>query len=227
MWQIGRKGIELQFLVSLLLALMIFIPACYIASNVFFRTSEQAKDNYAEFVKGLNDFNERGQVGEKKSILLIMDEATAMVYFQKNVQKVVVDVDAKLPYTDYSIDISKPGQCDDTKNCLCLLRDSDFETTVFAKGVKGKITITPKKVVCVDLPYDVAVETCSIGAGTMVNSYTCSNGFMIERNLAKKSSVFVGSYYEIPRRTVLYFTKDSNAIKLLGDYGGEDGQKSG
>ncbi len=222
MWQIGKKGIMIQFLVTLLLALIIFIPACYIASNVFFRTSKQAKDNYADFVKGLNDFNEQGQVGEKKSILLIMDEATAIVYFQKNVQKAVIEVEAKLPYTDYSIEILKPGQCDDTKNCLCLLRESDFEATVFDKGVKGKITVTPQKVVCAALAYNVAVESCSIGEGTMVNSYTCADSFMIERNLAKKSSVFVGSYYEIPRRTVLYFTKDSNAIKLVGNYNGQN-----
>ena len=209
-----------QFLVSLLLALIIFIPACYIASNVLFRTSEQAKDNYAEFIQGLNKFADQGQIGEKKSILLIMDEATAVVYFEKAAKEVLIDVSAKFPNTDYSIVLSKPGQCDDTKNCVCLFRESDFGTTVFAKGVKGKIMVTPKKVVCTDLNYDLEVETCNIGEGTLVNSYTCSQGFMIERNLAKKSSIVVYSYYEIPRRTVLYFSKENgNTIKLIGNYG--------
>lgn len=208
-------------LIAILLALLIFIPTCLGLSNFFFRTSQQAEDNYAEFVAELNKFSERGQVGEQKSILLIMDEATAIVYFEKTAQEVVIDVDAKLPNTDYFIDLFKPGQCDDTKNCLCLFRDSDFETTIFHEGVKGKITVTPKKVVCTNLEYNLGVETCSIGEGTLVNSYACSNGFMIERNLAKKSSVFVGSYYEIPRRTVLYFVKeDSNTIHLIGNYGG-------
>jgi len=216
----NKKGIMVHFLVSLLLTLMIFIPACYLVSGIF-RTSQQAEDNYTEFVSELNKFAERGQAGEQKSILLIMDEATAMVYFEKAAQEVVIDVEAKLPNTDYFIDLFKPGQCDDTKNCLCLFRESDFETTVFHEGVKGKITVTPKKILCTNLDYNLEVETCSIGEGTLVNSYTCSNGFMIERNLAKKSSVFVGSYYEIPRRTVLYFTKDeSDIIHLIGNYGG-------
>ena len=222
-----KKGIMMQFLVSLILALMIFIPACYLVSGIF-RTSEQAQDNFSEFAKELAAFYERGQIGEQKSILLVMDEATAMVYFQKATQKVQVEVDAKLPNNDYSIDLLKPGQCDDAKNCLCLFRDTEFDTALFETvsvadlEIKGKITVIPKKVVCADLDYDLAVESCSIGEGTLVNSYTCSDGFMIERNLAKQSKA-VFSYYEINRRTVLYFSKENgNTIKLVGDYGGMD-----
>ena len=212
-----------QFLVSLLLCLMIFIPACYMASKLF-RTSEQAQDNFSEFVNELKNFQEHGQTGERKSILLIMDEETAIVYFEKNAQEVVIEVDAKLPNNDYSVNLLKPGQCDDTKNCFCLFRDTDFDTTLFEKvsltELKGKITVIPKKVLCTNLDYNLKVETCSIGESTLVNSYTCSDGFMIERSLAKKSKA-VYSYYEIPRRTVLYFSKeDSNTIKLLGNYGG-------
>jgi len=210
-----------QFLVSLLICLMIFIPACYMVSKIF-RTSEQAQDNYSEFVQELNTFAEQGQTGEKKSILLIMDDETAIVYFQKNAPKVVVEVDAKLPNTDYSIHLMKPGQCDDSKNCLCLFRDTEFDTELFvevsATTLKGKITVIPTQIICTDFDYDLAVETCSIGESTLVNSYTCSDGFMIERALAKKSKA-VYSYYEIPRRTVLYFTKSDDTIRLLGDYG--------
>lgn len=216
----------MHFLISLLLCLIIFIPACYMASKLF-RVSEQAQDNFSEFVKALDDFQEKAQIGEQKSILLIMDDATAIVYFPPGTQKVVIDVDAKLPNNDYAIGLLKPGQCDDSRNCVCLFREADFETEFFDKvGVtelKGKITVIPKKVVCTDLDYDLEVESCNIGEGTLVDSYTCSNGFMIERHIAKESSVFVGSYYEIPRRTVLYFTKtDANTISLLGNYGGSN-----
>ena len=217
-----KKGFIEHLLVSLLICIIVFVPACLTISKLY-NTNEKAQDNYGEFLEQLNTFAEHGQSGERKSILLILDEATAIVYYQIKAPKVAIDVNAKAPNTDYSIDILKPGQCDDTKNCLCLLRDSDFETTVFDKGLKGKITVTPKKVICVNINYNLEVETCSIGEGTLVNSYTCSNGFMIERNLAKKSSVLVGSYYEIPRRTVLYFNKENgNTIKLLGNYGGTD-----
>ncbi|MDO8510837.1 MAG: hypothetical protein Q7S55_01600 [Nanoarchaeota archaeon] len=224
MWH-NKRGIMVQFLISLLLCLMIFIPACYLVSGIF-RTSEQAQDNFSEFVKELDTFAELGQVGEQKSDLLIMDEETAIVYFEKAAQEVVVEVDAKLPNNDYSIHLLKPGQCDDSKNCLCLFRDTDFDTTLFEKvsvielELKGKITVTPKRVVCTDLDYNLEVETCSIGKGTLVESYTCSDGFMIERALAKKSKV-VYSYYEIDRRSVLYFIKEgSDTIRLIGNYGG-------
>src|SRR3989344_9112744 len=119
MWKINsKKGIMMHFLVSLILTLIIFIPACYLVSGIF-RTSEQAQDNFSEFVKELDKFAEKGQVGERKSNLLIMDDETATVYFEKATQEVVVAVDAKLPTNDYSIHLLKPGQCDDSKNCLC------------------------------------------------------------------------------------------------------------
>src|SRR3989344_1684224 len=140
MWH-SKKGIMLQFLISLLLSLMIFIPACYLVSGIF-RTSEQAQDNYYEFVKELSDFWEHGQIGERKSILLIMDEETAMAYFEKTAQEAIVKVDAAFPNADYSIHLLKPGQCDDAKNCLCLFRDSEFEADVS----KSLLTVTPKKV---------------------------------------------------------------------------------
>ena len=60
--------------------------------------------------------------------MLIMDEATAIVYFEKDGPEVLVNVDAYFPSIDYTINLQKPGQCDDTKNCLCLFRSSKFDT---------------------------------------------------------------------------------------------------
>lgn len=214
MWQ-SKKGIMVQFLISLLICLMIFIPACYIASGIF-RTSQQAEDNFSEFVNGLNDFWEHGQVGERKSVLLVMDDETAIVYFEKETQETVIKVDARVLESlfDFSKRLLKPGQCDDTKNCLCLFRESKFDVPAFGENV----VVIPQKVVCADLDYQLKVESCNIGKSVGVNSYTCEgNNFMIERSLGKQTD----SYYEIPRRTVLYFTKeDSNTIRLIGNYGG-------
>lgn len=210
----------MQFLVTIILALIIFVPACYFVSNLLSRTSEQAKDNYVEFVKELTEFAEKGQVGSGKSVLLIMDTATAMVYFEKGTQEAVVNVDAELRL-DYVIHLQKPGQCDGNKNCLCLFRKSDFEAGL------DTVTVIPKRVICTSLDYNLEVETCSIGKPEEVNSYVCSGkNFMIERHLADKSSWRAASYYELPRRTVLYFTKFENSVRLIGDYGGKNGQKS-
>ena len=205
----------IQFLISLLLCLMIFIPACYLVSGIF-RTSEQAKDNFSGFVKELDEFAEKGQVGERKSNLLIMDEETAIVYFEKNTQETVINVDARVLESlfDFSKRLLKPGQCDDTKNCLCLFRKAKYDVPAFGENV----VVTPEKVLCTDLDYSLTVETCNIGKAIGVNSYTCEgNNFMIERALGKPAD----SYYELPRRTVLYFTKeDSDTLHLIGNYGG-------
>ncbi len=211
----------IQFLTTLILALIIFVPACYITSNLFFRTSEQAKDNYVDFVKELTNFAEKEQIGARKSIMLIMDEATAIVYFEKDGPEVLVNVDAAFPSIDYTINLQKPGQCDDTKNCLCLFRSSKFE----AEGTE--LTVIPERVVCSNLDYNLEVETCSMGVPSEVNSYICSNGFMIERQLAKNipaEILEVHSYYELPRRTALYFIKFGDSVKLIGDYGGQEKQ---
>ncbi len=217
MWHMkSKRGIMVQFLTTVILAIIIFAPACYVTSKILFRTSEQAKDNYTGFVKELNDFAVKGEVGARKSILLIMDEGTAAVYFEKGNREVLVKVDARAPYTDYTIHLQKPGQCDDARNCLCLFRKSDFEPE------SDKVTVIPQRVICTNLDYKLEVETCSIGKPNAVHSYICSNGFMIERNLAGGSDSTVVSYYELPRRTVLYFTKFENSVRLIGDYGGEN-----
>ena len=139
--KIPKQGMMVQFLTTLILALIIFVPACYFTSNIFFRTSEQAKDNYVDFVKELTDFAEQEPVGARKSILLIMDEATAIVYFEKGAQEAVIDVDAELRL-DYTLHLQKPGQCDDAQNCLCLFRSSEFET----EGTD--LFFIPKRVIC-------------------------------------------------------------------------------
>jgi len=217
-----------SFLTTLILALIIFVPACYLSSKILFRTSEQAKDNYVEFVKDLTSFAEDAKipVGAKKSVLLIMDEATAIVYFEKGQQEVVVDVDARFDYSDFIIHLQKPGQCSDTQNCLCLIRKANFDVTaiddVTVTELMGKIVVIPQRVICTDLDFNLEVETCSIGKPEAVNSYVCSNGFMIERHLTDEASLAVASYYELPRRTVLYFTKFENSIRLEGDYGGSE-----
>ena len=215
-----------SFLTTLILALIIFVPACYLSSKILFRTSEQAKDNYVEFVKELVDFAKDAPLGARKSIILIMDEATAIVSFEQNKQEVIVNVDARFDYSDFTIHLQKPGQCSDAQNCLCLIRKANFDVTaiddVTVTGLMGKIVVIPQRVICTDLDFNLEVETCSIGKPEAVNSYVCSNGFMIERHLTDEASVAVASYYELPRRTVLYFSKFEDTVRLEGDYGGSE-----
>jgi hypothetical protein len=213
----NKKGASLpiQFLVTLVLAIIIFVPACYLGGKIF-RTSDQAKDNYADFVENLNKFNEEKNIGDRGSTLLIMDEATAIVYFKNEKDKVTIDVTARSPYPDFSINLHKPGQCDNNKNCLCLFRKSEFE--VEGTSTLGTtIQVKPKRAICTDLDYNLDVETCNIGEPEAVKSYTCIGGFMIERHLVDESSMQVASYFERPRRGLLYFVKLDNTVRIIAD----------
>ncbi len=210
----NRQGIMVKFLTTLLLAIIIFAPACYLSAKLF-RVSTQAKDNYVEFIDQLNKFTKDKEelLGGKKSLVLIMDKATAIVYFEKEKKEVLVQVDAQAPYTDYTIHIQKPTQCDNTQNCICLFRKAEFDTTWWKPGY-DTVTVIPGRVICTDLDYGLEIETCSIGEPEAVNSYTCTNGFMIERHLADESTWNTASYYTAPRRTTLYLTKMDHAVRI-------------
>ncbi|HLC71762.1 MAG TPA: hypothetical protein VJI32_07160 [Candidatus Nanoarchaeia archaeon] len=208
----NRKAIIVKFLTTLLLAIIIFAPACYLSAKLF-RVSTQAKDNYVDFMQELNTFAKEEPLGGKKSLVLIMDTATAIVYFEKEKKEVLVQVDAEAPYTDYSIHIQKPSQCDDAKNCVCLFRKAEFDTTLWKPGY-DTVTVIPGRVICTDVEYELEIETCNIGEPESVNSYTCSDGFMIERHLADGSTWATSSYYTNPRRTTLYLTKLEGAVRI-------------
>lgn len=184
----------------------------------FFRLSAQAKDSFSAFVTEIQSLAEDGKEGENRNDVLILDQATAAVYFESNSEEVKVQVDAKLLalVTDYSIHIKNPEKCETGKGCLCLIRKAQFDTTWWKPG-SDTVTITENTAipaVCKTVESKLILENCGIGTPTKVNSYTCSGGFMIERQLAKDSNWATASYYEAPRRTFFVLTKVGDTIKL-------------
>ena len=70
-----------DFIVTVLLALIIFTPTCYFGSKLF-RLSDQATDNFAEVVANIKDVAKDNGNTETKT--LIMDQDTAIVTFKAN-----------------------------------------------------------------------------------------------------------------------------------------------
>jgi hypothetical protein len=204
-----------KFLVTIILAIIIFVPSCMFVSKILdagTRSSTQAKDNFADFTKELDKFafDEDRLAGTRDSTVLIMDSDTAITYFEKTTSKVVVDVDSI--GTDFSIFINKPASCEEGKNCLCLLRKTEFETQIIDK----QIIATPKRFLCKNLDYELSIDTCNNGEPVKVNSYTCKNGFLIERHFVESSDWSSYSYYEIPRRSTVHMLKEANSIRITG-----------
>lgn len=230
--RLNRKAIMVKFLVTVLLALIIFVPAC-IGISKLFRLSNQAGSEYKSFVGDIQQMDQ-APVGERRSTLLILDSETAIVYFEpnKDLQVFVQGMgDIGNPVSsgnNYDITIKKPSSCPWNKACLCLLQESttarkykdNFEQRCAGENcglvrIQGEATITPTQAHCIqDFQSGLTLKSCSLGTRHGTQGYYCSNGFMIERDLVQKTGVT--AYYIAPRRLSFQLTKNEDTIVLEG-----------
>jgi hypothetical protein len=208
---------SLRFIVGLVLGILLLGILITCATNLRPLT-DQARQNFlTKLVPDIKNLDEKGLIAEKKVTLAILDEGTAIVYFEPNQDTVIVQVDAKLPLTDYSIHLQKPEtrSCDTGKGCICLFREPEFDTDLLDIAAKVLVQQT-KKPLCAQIETTLSMNNCGIGEANFVNSYLCQNGFFIERRLAAESSWAVASYYEAPRRLDLELEKSRDRITLTG-----------
>ena len=206
--KLGKKGIVLKVIVTLLVALIIFVPTVLFASQ-FFSFSIQAKNNFIDFVDQVKKM-EKAEIGERETHVLILDKPTAVVYFEKDKDQVRVDVDANCAVTcsDYYFILEKPSQCNNDKGCLCLFREVEYDVS------SDWFTVKPKSAICESTELNLDLDHCGIGIPNDVNSYFCSNGFVIERHLADEASWRVDAFFEAPRRIAVTFEKEADQIIL-------------
>ena len=212
--KMNKKGIMVQFLTVTLLAIIIFAPACYVASS-FFRLSDQAKDNFIKFVDKVKEIETEGPLAEKVA-LLIMDEGTALVYFEPYQREVEIKVDSSTSpgSVDFILNIQKGNGCLEEKGCFCLFREPKFEL-VDSSLALNEWTVTDVRQFCQEFEVPLKMD-CNTGVPSYLTSYTCSNGFIAERNLAKGDPIAPDSHYEVGRRTQIKLTKEANYILLEG-----------
>ena len=213
--KINKRAIMVKFLVTVLLAIIIFAPACMFASK-FFSLSSQAKDNFVDFVNEIKEM-EQAQLGERKSFVLILDKETAVVYFEKDKSQVRVDVDGS-GARDYWVNLKKPSSCSNDKNCLCLFREVNIEDNSEILSKKEGTVLATQSICEQDINLDLKLNNCGIGVPEDVVSYSCSDGFVIERFLISKVREDFGNVataqYEAPRRISLQIEKSQDAILL-------------
>jgi len=206
-----------SFLVTILLAILIFAPSCMFASK-FFRLSAQAKDNFVAFVGDVEDLHLHGKDAESRNTLIILDAETALIYFSGPKLTISVQVEPGKGLFDYKVLIDRPPVCEDdkeAKGCFCLFREVKVDSSFDNKEVR----ITPVKMLCQPTKYEVLflnsenAQNCGIGIPVDVNSYTCEGGFMADRELIGKTE-YVKAYYNSGRRVNLVATKDSSRIKI-------------
>ena len=209
-----KASMMVWFLTTLMLAIVITIPFFMVVSNLL-RTSSQAKDSFLDFAYEIEQLHLRSNDGERVSEILIMDEDTALVYYPSgsNLAQVYSDVEGN---RDYYSRIFKPSQCDDSKNCFCLIRKAELELNPPGEFYGDYlIEITPVRSLCNNFDYELIIDSCSMGQAKNIVANRCDQGFVIERNLMKGFNWNIVGYYENPRRRDFEMVLQSPNIRLI------------
>jgi hypothetical protein len=143
---LNKKGIMVKFLTTLILAMIIFVPACMFVSNLF-KISDQALDSFNDFSEGIEQFV-KGVDGQVTTQLLILDEDSLVVLFKEN---------KNINITEQHEDNVKEGRITETyyyakkyvlnypqtkcsdKPCLCLCQDYEIKPELVCKNLDCKV----------------------------------------------------------------------------------------
>ncbi len=143
----NKKAIMLKFLVTVVLAIIIFIPACAFVTKFFFRLSPQGEDSFRDLINEVKDVAEAAE-GEQRTFVLKMDAETVVAAFKPGTISIFsleqegaalssdalaalpewanIDYLAESSIVGISYDLSTPPQCLGSA-CLCLCRNVERE----------------------------------------------------------------------------------------------------
>lgn len=113
----------MKFLVTMVLALIIFAPACAISSKLF-RLSNQAKENFVDFVITIKELHKKGEDLEQRTSILILDDNSLIAFFKKGTDTIYFRTgkEASTSSGPSSLAYSRGRSCG-TEACACLCRE--------------------------------------------------------------------------------------------------------
>ena len=224
----NNRGIALEFLVTILLAIIIFVPSCLMVSN-YFRLSDQAKDSYLGFLNDIQTI-EKDPTTSKLN-LLMLDANTALTYFEPTKETRVYiqgpgDIDNPLVATagNYLVTVKRPVECLDNQQCLCLFRNptitqqyvDDFREVCLPDKCRQiriyrEATVTESQASCTSVP-QLKIESCTIGTAHQAVAYHCLSGFILEREVFEQAGFI--NYFHGPRRLALSIRQQDNIVTI-------------
>lgn len=182
----NKKGLMLNFLLGLVLALIIFlVPSCILANML--RLTGEAKENFIKFVGEAKELAEEGFEGEMRNHILNLDKETAVVFFEPGFSEV------KAVGGGETYMFNRPSQCKGEKNCLCLFREVKERNNILEGGKK----------LCYVLEFKVRMGDCTPVLGEEL--VACSQGFFIGREIGELEGL---------RRVNVQMTKAGEEIVL-------------
>jgi len=119
----NQKAIMTSFLITVILALIIFVPTCYGISKLF-RLSDQAKGSFDNFAETLTKLPASEQ--KKTSEILVLDQDTFVIAYNANQNTKLCTAQNNCGESIYPA-----AECEG-KSCFCLCQK--FEDTGFKAG---------------------------------------------------------------------------------------------
>lgn len=164
----NKKGLMLKFLVTIILAILVFLPACLFLSN-FFRLSEQAEKSFVEFSEAIKEVPTLED--KKKTQILILDKDTFVAGYNANQNVQLCTENGMCGISSY------PAECQG-KSCLCLCQT--FEETGFKSS--GESIPCPKR-------------TCQLMEGiNFADGLSVANFHLDEKEMKKAPNLFNGYF---------------------------------
>ncbi len=166
--------INLQFLIGIILALIVFIPLMMGLSRCT-RLSNQADDSFKEMVAYLQGSREDGQGlqdGQLKEFSVYVDKNTRIVAFPSNSDQ--MEYHSSVGHFDCSVDhtykVDRPMECESGKPCICRCTNDDKPE---CKG--GQCHTVPEV-----LPSECEIKV-KAESGETFTMKDCTNGFALHR----------------------------------------------
>ena len=208
MLKLNKRGIMVDFLTTVLLAIIIFAPACYFLSKVFI-LSDQAVDSFNNFPDKIKEFANDENKAED-NYLLILDTGSAITSFTDDQGSKLYSrtVSSQLPtgpnrekvissVSDYYL--AFPADKCTNLPCLCLCRNAN-EVEVLDNKELSTTTSTFQDTLNYEKTVSCPLLTCS----TLLKGLDLAPGFSIYRgeknarrvliNMKKESGKIILSY---------------------------------
>ena len=127
---------SLKFLINLILALVVFIPAIMFAGKLF-RLSGDAMESFNNLVNTVNELGSSDSLLTSQQFALRMDLETMIAFFNSDQDLIEVGYEVDFVGFIYEYCVEKPIECE-SDNCACLFKkyttDSTSTTTCYNPG---------------------------------------------------------------------------------------------
>jgi len=157
----GKKGLMLEFLVRLMIAIIMITTVAYFAKDFLFRLSDEAEISFNELVDTIKD-TENWEDEETRAFRLVMDKKSIVgIFGEGDVYFYVTFYDINGDKATGHFVLRKPPQCKGDGQCACLCKDYDKDTTyfhnVFSSRPEPDSSFSCEKAICREIPASIKV----------------------------------------------------------------------